>query len=63
MYQKVKITFENKEEVEITESCPGNKKKDNPFSRDSDFLAVSLNIINICTQMLLTVLTPMSIRS
>ena len=40
--QKVKITIENAEQVEIRESCRGNKKKENPFSRDSAFLAVSL---------------------
>ena len=41
LYQKVKITIEA-EQAEITESCRGNKKKENPFSRDCVFLAVSL---------------------
>ena len=44
--QKVKITIENEEEVEITESCRAKKKKDNPFSQDSAFLAVSLIQLN-----------------
>ena len=44
--QKVRITIENEEEVEITESCRAKKKKDNPFSQDSAFLAVSLFQLN-----------------
>lgn len=51
--QKVKITIENSEELEITESCGENKKKDNPFSQDSAFLAVSLiQILKYFTRML-----------
>ena len=43
LYQKVKITIEKVEQVKITESGRGNKKKENPFSRDCVFLAVSLH--------------------
>ena len=43
LYQKVKITIEKVEQVKITESGRGNKKKENPFSRDCVFLAVSIH--------------------
>ena len=50
-YQRVKITIEKAEQVEVTEPAPGVKEisisKENPFSRDCAFLAVSLIIRNI----------------